>query len=190
MSNLTEIERSGSAVIIRFTRSEMRNPLSVRVLEELTRHLAELPENSDRIIFTGISGVFASGADLREIAEISASGAKDFALRGQHLMKTIAAQERVTIAAVNGFCFGGALDLALACKIRIAAPCAVFSHPGTSLGIITGWGGTQRLPRLIGRANALEMFMSAARVDAETALRIGLVDEIAENCVERAQNCR
>jgi enoyl-CoA hydratase len=83
-------------------------------------------------------------------------------------------------AFVNGFCFGGALDLALSCKKRIAAPNATFCHPGANLGIMTGWGGTQRLPRLIGEAKALEMFLTAKRVDAIEALRIGLVDEISE----------
>jgi enoyl-CoA hydratase/carnithine racemase len=96
-------------------------------------------------------------------------------------MSKINASEKETIAAVNGFCFGGALDLALACDKRIASPNAVFSHPGANLGIITGWGGTQRLPRLVGEAKALEMFMTAKRVAANEALKIGLIDKISEN---------
>jgi enoyl-CoA hydratase/carnithine racemase len=91
-----------------------------------------------------------------------------------------------TVAAINGFCFGGALDLALACGQRIASPDAVFSHPGADLGIITGWGGTQRLPRLIGHARALEMFFTAQRVDAREALSIGLVDAVSEDPVASA----
>ena len=96
-------------------------------------------------------------------------------------MGKISATKQTTIAAVNGFCFGGALDLTLACDVRIASPDAQFSHPGVGLGIITGWGGTQRLPGLIGEAKALEMFLTAKRVGASEALRIGLVDKIAEN---------
>jgi len=93
---------------------------------------------------------------------------------------------QTTIAAVNGYCFGGALDLALACDRRIASPNAKFAHPGAGLGIITGWGGTQRLPRLIGTANTLEMFFSATPVDAERALAIGLVDEIVADSLSAA----
>jgi enoyl-CoA hydratase/carnithine racemase len=133
------------------------------------------------IIFAGIGDVFASGADLREIAELTPETAHEFSLRGQTLMNQIAMAPPLTIAAINGFCFGGALDLALACDHRIASPNATFAHPGTSLGIITGWGGTQRLPRLIGRANALEMFFTAGRIGADEALRIGLVEAIADD---------
>ncbi|MBC7798286.1 MAG: enoyl-CoA hydratase/isomerase family protein, partial [Pyrinomonadaceae bacterium] len=81
-------------------------------------------------------------------------------------------------------CFGGALDLALSCKTRIATPNASFSHPGANLGIITGWSGTQRLPRLIGESKASEMFFTAKRVDAPEALRIGLIDEICGDNVD------
>ena len=130
--------------------------------------------------------MFASGADLREIAEVTADTAREFSLRGQALMNMIASLKPLTVAAVNGYCFGGALDLALACDRRIASSKAIFSHPGTGLGIITGWGGTQRLPRLIGRANALEMFLTAGRFDANEALRIGLVDQVADDVLETA----
>ncbi len=133
------------------------------------------------VIFIGTDNVFASGADLREIAKVNGDTAREFALRGQTLMTKIAAMPQTTIAAVNGFCFGGALDLALACDKRIASPNAIFSHPGANLGIITGWGGTQRLPRLVGEAKALEIFLTAKRVTAEEALDIGLIDKISEN---------
>src|SRR5690606_19707953 len=98
--------------------------------------------------------------------------------RGQRLMNMIANAEARTIAAVNGYCFGGGLDLALACDERLASPIAEFCHPGGSLGIMTGWGGTQRLPRLVGEAAALEMFLTGKRVGAEEAKRLGLVDKI------------
>jgi enoyl-CoA hydratase/carnithine racemase len=90
------------------------------------------------------------------------------------------------VAAINGYCFGGALDLALACDKRIAVPNAVFSHPGVSLGIITGWSGTQRLPRLIGEAAALEMLMTGDRFTADWALRKGLVDAIDDDPLNHA----
>lgn len=188
MSNAVIIENLPDAVIIRFNRPKERSPLSIFVLEKLENILENVNPNVKKIIFTGTGDVFASGADLREIAKITKDTAREFALRGQNLMNKIAATEQMTIAAVNGFCFGGALDLTLACDKRIAAPNAQFSHPGANLGIITGWGGTQRLPRLIGEARALEMFLTTKRVSAREALQIGLIDEIAENPLARASD--
>jgi len=123
---------------------------------------------------------------LREIAAVDGATAREFAIRGQSLFGLIADRSDTTIAAVNGFCFGGALDLALACGRRIASPDAIFSHPGANLGIITGWGGTQRLPRLIGEANAIEMLFMAKRVTAPEALAIGLIDAIADDPLKAA----
>lgn len=181
-------ERCGKTLVIKFIRPKARNPLSISTLKLLHQIIDSINPALDfrKIIFTGTADVFASGADLREIAEVSAETAKEFALRGQSLMNKIAGVPQMTIAAINGFCFGGALDLVLACKKRIAAPNAVFSHPGANLGIITGWGGTQRLPRLIGEAAALEMFLTAKRISAGEALRIGLIDKIAENSLEES----
>ncbi len=192
---LTEMDRisieilSGSAIIC-FACPKERSPLTVSVLENLDTILDEIKTNKkiEKIIFTGSEDVFASGADLREISKITAETAAEFALRGQNLMQKIATVKQITIAAINGYCFGGALDFAVACKKRIASPKAVFCHPGVSLGIITGWGGTQMLPRLIGQAKALELFLTAKRVDANEALQIGLIDEIAENPLESAVN--
>ena len=186
MSNALAVENYSETIVIRFNRPEIRSPLSIFVLEELHGILDEELSNSalKMIVFTGVGDVFASGADLREIAAVGSETAREFAERGQNLMNKIAAAEQSTIAAVNGFCFGGALDLALACDRRIAAPNAVFSHPGVNLGIITGWGGTQRLPRLIGEATALEMFLTGKRVGTGEALRIGLIDEMTENPLE------
>ena len=89
-------------------------------------------------------------------------------------------------AAISGYCMGGGLDLALACHHRIASPHAVFGHRGAALGLITGWGGTQRLPRLIGTARALEMFVAAEKIRAERALQIGLIDSIFDDPVSEA----
>ena len=179
MSNSVIVETFGKILVIRFNRPEKRNPLSLSVLEELDSNLDEVGNEIEAVIFTGTADAFASGADLREIANITAKGAKEFARRGQNLTNRIADLPQTTIAAINGFCFGGALDMALACKKRIASPNAVFSHPGVSLGIITGWGGTQRLPRLIGQAKAMEMFFLAKLIMAQEALHIGLIDKIA-----------
>ena len=183
MSNPLTTEANGDALIVRFMRPEVRNPLSADVIAALNRVMDNLPPATERLILTGGDGVFASGADLREVAKLDAAAARGFAELGQRLMNRISDLGGITIAAINGPCFGGALDLALACKRRIAAPAAAFCHPGVGLGIITGWGGTQRLPRLIGEARALEMFFTAKPFPAEWALNAGLVDRIAEDPV-------
>lgn len=183
---LTE-KRSDSLLIV-FNRPEIRSPLSVFVLDELDEILrsAENDDSVRRIVFTGKDDVFASGADLTEIAALRQDEVAEFGRRGQRLMGRIAGSARLTVAAINGFCFGGALDLAISCSRRIASPDSTFCHPGVGLGIITGWGGTQRLPRLIGEAGALSMLLTARRVEAEEALRLGLIDEISKHPLERA----
>jgi enoyl-CoA hydratase/carnithine racemase len=181
LSNGFNVERRGSAILLRFTRPEIRNPLSVSVLDALTDVVLSLDENVGALILTGSDDVFASGADLREIAEVTGTNAAEFAQRGQQLMHSIASLKAKTIAAVNGYCYGGALDMTLACDSRIASPNAEFCHPGGGLGIMTGWGGTQRLPRLVGEAAALELFLTGKRVSADEALRIGLIDRIADD---------
>src|SRR5215813_7983785 len=179
------IEATG---IIRFNRPEKRNSLSQDVLGQLERALASLlpRDNLAAMIFTGTDDVFASGADIRELAQLNAETARDFAARGQSILNCIANARQKTIAAINGYCMGGALDLVLACDVRIASKNAVFAHPGANLGIITGWGGTQRLPRLIGQARALELFLTTRRVDAQQALDIGLVSELCDPVIDRA----
>jgi enoyl-CoA hydratase len=180
MSNALSFEDHDDTAIVRFTRAASRNPLSVEVLDELDRVIDLIDDDRSvkRVYFTGTADVFASGADIREIAQVTPEKARAFATRGQHLMNRIAELRTTTIAAVNGYCYGGALDLTLACDRRVASPNATFCHPGVGLGIITGWGGTQRLPRLVGETNALRMFLSAEPIDADEALRIGLIDAI------------
>ena len=186
LSNGFIVERIGSTAIIRFTRPEVRNPLSIDVLEALIRVVENVDGDVGAIVFTGSEGVFASGADLRDIAGITGTTAAEFANRGQRLMNLIEGFEGKTIAAVNGYCYGGALDLTLACDARIASPSAVFCHPGAGLGIMTGWGGTQRLPRLVGEAEALEMFVTGKKVTASEALAAGLIDQINDDPVAAA----
>ncbi len=182
------VEKYSGVVAVRFVRPEIRNPLSVGVVIELQRIVDRLREEKSvsKLIFTGTGDAFASGADLREIDLITKETAPEFALRGQRLMQSIAELSMQTTAAVNGFCYGGALDLAVACDRRIASPKAEFCHPGVGLGIMTGWSGTQRLPLLIGEAKALEIFLTAKRFDAKEALDCGLIDEISDDPVKRA----
>lgn len=181
-------EVRGAQAIVRLNRPTERNRLSIATLDELKRAVQPLINNTDiaTIIFTGTDDVFASGANISELAQLSPAEAVGFAMRGQNLFQMIAEAEPLTIAAVNGYCMGGALDLALACDLRFASTNAVFAHPGARLGIITGWGGTQRLPRLIGAARALEMFATARRVTANEALAMGLVTRVCDPVLERA----
>ena len=181
-------EACESIVVIRLDRPAERNPLSVATLEAVDQLVSALSARTDisAIIFTGTGDAFASGADIRELSLLTPDTANEFARRGQRLMQRIADAPQLTIAAVNGYCMGGGLDLALACDLRCAASSAVFAHPGARLGIITGWGGTQRLPRLIGQARALEMFATARRVGADEAYEIGLVHRVGEPVVECA----
>jgi len=182
-----EIESVGRSVLIRLVQPERRNPLSSEVICELENAINSVDILAGgQLVFTGSGDAFASGADLREISELTADKAAAFARQGQRLMRLIEDLSIPTVAAINGACFGGGLDLALACKKRIASPNAVFCHPGVSLGIITGWGGTQRLPRLIGESKALEMLLTAGRFGAEWALEAGLVDDIADDCLAAA----
>jgi enoyl-CoA hydratase len=167
----------GDIAIIRFNKPAERNPLSVSTLRDLESTLSDLLPRPDikTLIFTGAADVFASGANIRELARLDSSSALQFSQLGQRIFQTIADAQPLTIAAINGYCMGGALDLALACNIRVASTTAVFAHPGARLGIITGWGGTQRLPALIGRARALELFATARRIESSEALSMGLV---------------
>ena len=138
------------------------------------------------LIITGNDKFFSVGADLNAISKLSGPAAFEFSRRGQELMLMVDRFPVPVIAAIRGYCMGGSMDMALACDYRIAAPNAMFGHRGASLGVITGWGGTQRLPRLIGKARALQMFLLAEMVSAQEALRIGLVDQIAVDPVEEA----
>ena len=174
------LEEVGTTAIVRFNKPQQRNPLSIRVLDELDNILNDLHHRIHlrAIIFTGTDNVFLSGADIRELSTLSSAEALDFSRRGQRLMQRVSEAHQVVIAAINGYCMGGGLDFALACHIRLGSSQAVFAHPGARLGIITGWGGTQRLPRLIGKNNALEMFVSAKLLTSDEALRLGLITGI------------
>lgn len=183
-----DVSRHGPTAIIRFSNPEQRNPLSREVMAEIAANMSVFAEDSTcgSVIFTGTGSAFAAGADLRQISGFTAGEALEFGRFGQSVLGGIRDFRGTSVAAVNGFCIGGALDLALSCSRRIASPGAKFAHPGVSLGIITGWGGTQLLPRLIGSKNALKMLLTAEPVGAEEALSMGLIDEIAEKPLERS----
>jgi enoyl-CoA hydratase len=155
--------------------------LEMRVMDAFEREIARLAETREvsAAVITGGEVAFAAGAEIAEVSRLTPASAFEFSRRGQAVLGAIASCAKPVVAAVRGYCIGGGLDLALACRARIAAADAVFAHPGVTLGIITGWGGTQRLPRLIGRGRALEMFVTGGRIGADQALAWGLVNKVA-----------
>jgi enoyl-CoA hydratase len=173
-------ERGAHVAVLRIDRPEQKNSLSATTLRELDEAFSSLSARDDirAIVFTGTRDVFASGADIRELQTLTPDYALDFARRGQALFRKIYEARQLTIAAVNGYCMGGGLDLALSCRVRVASHTAVFAHPGARLGVITGWGGTQRLPALVGSARAFEIFLTAKRLSAHEALEAGLVSHV------------
>ncbi len=158
------------------------NALSRAVLDELDRIIADLDQNREvrAVVITGAGKMFAAGADIREIAEIeSGKTGERLSARGQAVMNRIERMNKVVIAAVNGlFCLGGGLELAMACHLRIAGDRVRLGLPEITLGIMPGFGGTQRLPRLVGGAKALELILTGDRIKAREALEIGLVNEV------------
>jgi enoyl-CoA hydratase/carnithine racemase len=185
---LYSIEHHGdAAAVLRLALEDGTNRLTHDRVKALTAAIEELAAHPPlRLVVTGNAHFFSAGADLNEIAALTGPEAQRFAYMGQRLMNAVANFPAPTIAAVNGYCMGGGLDLALACHRRIAGPHALFGHRGAALGLITGWGGTQRLPRLIGKARALQMFLAAEKVHAAKALQIGLVNAVADDPVTAA----
>lgn len=166
--------------VLRLHSYDGMNRLSRVMLTPLSEAMKVIPSDKP-LILTGNQRFFSAGADLHEVAALSGASAYDFAKMGQALMNLIDHFPAPVYAAIEGYCLGGGLDMALACDVRVAAPNAVFGHRGAALGLITGWGGTQRLPRLIGKGRALQMFCAAEKVDAELAREIGLVSAIADD---------
>jgi enoyl-CoA hydratase len=185
------ISVAGCRATLTLTSADGANKLGREVMQELLGCVTGLRARAgegeiQRLIIRGNEKFFSAGADLNQIAQLTGPKAFEFSRMGQKLMLAIAQFPVPVIAAIRGYCMGGGMDLVLACHYRIASPDAVFGHRGASLGLITGWGGTQRLPRLIGKARALQMFLVAEMVNAEEAKRIGLVDEIAVDPIATA----
>jgi enoyl-CoA hydratase len=180
------LTREGDQAILRLHSSQGTNILTLARITALLTAIQQLRSEAEcgqhkTLIITGNEKFFSAGADLSEISQLRGPAAFEFSRQGQALTSAVDHFPVPVFAAICGYCMGGGMDLALACDYRIAAPNAAFGHRGASLGVMTGWGGTQRLPRLIGKARALKMFLLAEIVAADEALRIGLVDAIAED---------
>ena len=172
--------------IVRLQSDDGTNRLTRDAVLSLTETICELARESRPLIIAGNERFFSAGADLEEISALAGPAAHAFSQMGQALMRALAEFPAPVHAAISGYCMGGGLDLALACHHRIAAPGAVFGHRGAALGLITGWGGTQRLPRLIGKGRALQMFVAAGQINAQEALHIQLIDALAVDPVAEA----
>jgi enoyl-CoA hydratase len=183
-----ELESVRSVYLLRLVSDDGTNRLTRDCVISLTKKISELAREQAPLIIAGSERFFSAGAELQEIAELKGQATSEFSKMGQELTARIEGVPAPVFAAISGYCMGGGLDLALACRRRVASPNAIFGHRGAALGLITGWGGTQRLPRLIGKARALALFVAAEKLTAEEAWQIGLIDYIAENPVTEAIN--
>jgi enoyl-CoA hydratase len=177
---LFEIDTSGVALVT-INRPPKLNALSREVVSELDdafTRIASDPAIRAAIITGAGEKAFVAGADINELAALSAHESRQLALRGQTAFRRLETCGKPTVAAVNGFALGGGLELAMACTVRFASDNAKLGQPEVKLGIIPGYGGTQRLPRLVGRGIALEMLLDGEPITAADALRIGLVNEV------------
>jgi len=162
-------------------RPDKLNALNDAVLDELDRAADEIRDRADvgGAILTGAGAkAFVAGADIAELVKQGPFDGKARALRGQAVLRKLETCPKPVVAAVNGFALGGGCELAMACHVRIAAEHAKFGQPEVKLGITPGFGGTQRLPRLVGKGRALEMILSGQMIDAAEAFRIGLVNRV------------
>lgn len=182
---LTSIDNKVMSITI--NRPSSLNALNIQIIKELGEAI-EIAKNStdvSGIVITG-SGekAFVAGADISEIANLNEVNGRGFAESGQLVFDNISTCEKPIIAAVNGFALGGGCELAMACHIRIATKNAKFGQPEVNLGLIPGYGGTQRLPNLVGQGRALELMMTGDLINADEAYRMGLVNHVVEDAKE------
>jgi enoyl-CoA hydratase len=175
------IERDGAVAIVTINRPKVLNALSTQTIDELRRAVLSLrhDEAVRAVILTGAGEKsFVAGADINELAAQSPASGRERSLRGQHVLDLIENLGKPVIAAINGYALGGGCELALACTVRIAVDTARIGQPEINLGIIPGYGGSQRLARLIGRGPALEMLLTGDQISAADAYRLGLVNRV------------
>jgi enoyl-CoA hydratase len=183
MSNIIK-EKQGKTRILKINRPEQLNALNKQTISELGDAIieAEVSQEVATIIITGTGEkAFVAGADIKEFHQYSVEEAKALAADGHlHLFNRVEHTRKPVIAAINGFALGGGLELAMSCHIRIASKSAKMGLPEVSLGVIPGYGGTQRLPQLVGKGKAMEMIFTGGMIGAEEALQAGLVNQVVE----------
>ncbi len=189
MSILTE-NLSNGIFKITLNRADKLNTLNADVIAELTEQFNQVKNDPavHSLLITGIGKAFCAGADIKELAQTDATTGYAFARSGQACFTLLENLGKPSIAAINGFAFGGGCELAMSTSLRIASDTAKFGQPEVRLGVIPGYGGTQRLSRLIGKGRAIDLCITGRTIDAATALSWGLTSEVTplENCVPRA----
>lgn len=174
-------EDRGDLRVVTLDRPERRNALTLSGLADLERAVAEA--ETPVVYLTGAGGAFSAGADFDVVGEAGLEGREAieaFVDRGQRTMRGIEGAESVVVAGIDGPARGGGVELALACDLRVATPRATFAETGVSLGLLGAWGGTVRLPEVLGLGDALDVSLSGRTIDAEAALRMGLVQRVVE----------
>lgn len=186
---LYEIDDNGIATVT-VNRPDKLNALNKEVLNELSEAFQKVAINNDvkAVLLVG-SGekAFVAGADIKELSSLNEHTGRMVSQKGQQIFQSIEDTRKPVVAVVEGYALGGGTELALACHMRIASTKAVFGLPEVGLGFIPGYGGTQRLPHLVGRARALEIILTGKQIKAEEALQIGLVNDVAEDAAARAK---
>jgi len=176
------LEKEDRVAILTINRPKALNALNNDTLLDIKSAITEIKEDSsiDVLIITGADKAFVAGADISFMQPLTAIEGRAFGALGQAVFRAIEAMEKPVIAAVNGFALGGGCELAMCCDFRVASTKAKFGQPEVGLGITPGFGGTQRLPRLVGAGMAKQMLYTADIIDAAEALRIGLVNSVVE----------
>jgi enoyl-CoA hydratase/carnithine racemase len=178
------VSREGAAAILRLNRPKQRNAINISTLDELSAALAEADHDKAvrGVILTGNEKIFSAGADLNDALKIdSAEKGMAYFNRWHRLCNALESLSKPTIAAIEGNCMTGGFELSLACDLRVASHSASFTITSSRIGTVAGAGGTQRLPRIVGRAHALEIMFAAEPFSAEHAYRIGLVNRLVSN---------
>ena len=177
---------------VRINRPDKLNALNRQTVEELHSAFLDLRDNPDvKVVLLTGSGdkAFIAGADIGELAKLDGKSGRDYVLKGQEMTKLIENFPKPVLAAINGFALGGGTEVALACHIRIASDNAKMGQPEVKLGLIPGFGGTQRLARLVGKGQAMELILSGKIISAQQALQIGLVNQVVAQ-TELIQTCQ
>jgi enoyl-CoA hydratase len=175
------LDRDGAIAVLTINRPKVLNALNSQTLDELRRALLELKQDvTVRVLIVTGSGekAFVAGADINELGVQTPAGGREHALAGQQVFDLLETIGKPVIAAINGFALGGGCELAMACTLRIAAESAKLGQPEILLGLIPGYAGTQRLPRLVGAGKALELLLTGSQISAAEAMRIGLVNRV------------
>ena len=175
------LERDAAVATVTINRPKVLNALNAQTVDELRRVMLDLKHDpSIRVVILTGAGErsFVAGADINELSAHTPNSAREFALFGQHVFDVIEHLGKPVIAAINGYALGGGCELAMACTLRVAADHAKLGQPEVNLGLLPGYAGTQRLPRLVGKGRALELLLTGAPIDAAEAARIGLVNRV------------